>query len=1203
MLSYMRTARLILSVAALALISGIAAAQNGEGQAKAYLVSNAHLDSQWNWDVQTTISEYVPKTINRNLMLIERFPDYIFNFEGGIKYAWMKEYYPEAYAQLRGLIAEGRWHISGSSWEASDANVPSPESLTRNILLGQHFYQEEFGARGTDIFLPDCFGFGLHLPAVAAHCGLIGFSTQKLQWREKNLPGTGSKVPFEFGLWRALDGNVIMVAANAMNYTTRFNSEDLTDSQMLVDLAARNPFNTAFRYYGTGDTGGSPTIESVATVQAALDKQNAGSEGRVHVISAPSDQLFKDHLPYSEHPELPVWNKELTMDVHGTGCYTSQAAMKRFNRLNEQLADAAERSAVAADWLGRVPYPQARLNEAWRRFVWHQFHDDLTGTSIPRAYEFSWNDEMISLRQFSDVLETSVGAVASRMDTKVPGTPVVLFNPSGFPRKEIVTVESGDARIFDGRGKAVRAQKLADGRVAFLAEVPAAGYAVYDIRKGKAAGSKSSLKTGAGSIENAIYSIKLDANGDICSLVDKRNGRQLVADGKAIRMAYFTRNESFNWPAWEITKETIDGTPSAIDGNVRISVEENGPLVASIKVERDFGGSHFIQHIRLYDGADEERIDVVNDVDWQSTGALLKAEFPLTVSNPVARYDIGTGSIERPNNTIEQYEVYAQQWAELAEADGSYGVAIINDCKYGWDKPADNMLRLTLLHTPKTRNYYKYQNKQDNGHHEFTYSIIAHEGDYRQGCIPRKAEVLNQPVKAYTTVRHSGSLGRSFSFASVKGKGVEIRAIKKAEDGSGYVVRLYELFGTDASDICVSFPAAIAGACELNGNEDVVGPASAIGNELHFDIGAWGIKTFLVRLHDNAPDGLVQAQLPLPCSLDAATYNAFRADGNIDGKGNSYAAELLPAELEHKGIRFAIKDPTGPVALRARGQVMDLPEGDWNRVYLLAASSGGDTRARFIAGDTPVDVNVPDFSGFVSQWGHTGHTEGFVKDAGYAFVGTHKHNAKQNKDVPYEFTYMFCIPIDLPAGTRSITLPVNKKVMVFAATAVQDDVNNVSPASDIIRFNLPVCPDPELELGKLSLVSAANLSASSGHVNRREVPAFAVDDDPDTKWCDNSGNAEKFIEFDLGSVKPVSGWIVLHAGAEDPDYITDTFALKVRNSEDEEWHTADSVSGNTEPETSRKLNAPVQARYVRLSITAGDQEGENVARIYEFSVY
>ena len=1173
-------------------------------ESKAYLVSNAHLDSQWNWDVQTTISQYIPKTLFRNLTLIDKYPDYVFNCEAGIKYSWMKEYHPDAFERLREAISQGRWHISGSSWEASDANIPSPESLTRNILLGQHFYQEEFGTIGTDIFLPDCFGFGLHLPAIAAHCGLIGFSTQKLQWRGRNLPGTDSKVPFEFGLWRALDGNQIMVAANALSYGTRFHSEDLTNSSELAGHAALNPYNISYHYYGTGDTGGSPTIESVATVQAAIDRQRAGEGGNIRILSAASDQLFRDFLPYSSHPELPVWDKELTMDVHGTGCYTSQAAMKRFNRLNEQLADAAERSAAAADWLGRVPYPQTRLNEAWRRFLWHQFHDDLTGTSIPRAYEFSWNDEMISLRQFRDIVETSVGAVASRLDTRVSGTPIVLYNPSGAPRREVVTIDAVDGRVFDTRGRAVRTQRLSDGKLAFVAEVPSVGYAVFDLRKGKASTGRSNLKTGPSSIENAIYSLSLDSNGDICSLIDKRNGRQLVADGKTIRLALFTENESFQWPAWEILKKTVDGTPVNVDGDVRISVAENGPVVAALKVERTFGDSHFTQYIRLYDGADEEqRIDIVNEVDWHGTGALLKAEFPVTVSNPMARYDIGTGSIERPNNTPEQYEVYAQQWADLTEPDGSYGIAILNDCKYGWDKPADNILRLTLLHTPKTRRSYAYQDHQDHGQHRFTYSIIAHEGDWREGDVAARAEALNQPVKAFTTTRHAGRLGKTFCFAQVNGEGVALRALKKAEDGSGYVVRVYELDGRDATDVSVSFPVGIVEARELNGNEAVLHPATAVGNELRFDIGAWGIKTFLVRLTPKADDGMKQAPMALPFRLNAATYNAFRADGNIDGNGHSYAAELLPSSLVQNGVRFDLQDPAGPVAVRAEGQEIALPEGNWNRVCLLAASARGDTRTRFLAGEEAIDVTIPDYSGFVAQWGHTGHTDGFVKEAEYAYVGTHRHGARENKDLPYEFTYLFNIVLDVPAGARSITLPVNRKVMVFAATAVADDVNAVTPVSDLLRFDLPASPEPELEIGQASLLSGAKLSDASGRTNNNEAPAFAVDDDTDTKWCDNSSKPEKFIEFDLGSVRTLTRWSVLHAASESQSYVTKAFALQVRNAEDEPWRTADEVTGNRENETDRKLPEPIQARFVRLNITQGDQVDTNISRIYEFGVY
>ncbi|MCQ2115258.1 MAG: alpha-mannosidase, partial [Bacteroidales bacterium] len=276
-----------------------------------YLVSNAHLDSQWNWDVKTTINEYVPATLYRNLALMEQYPDYVFNCESGIKYAWMKEYHPEAYSKLKTYIQEGRWHISGSCWEASDANIPSTESLTRNILYGQHFYESEFGVLSTDIFLPDCFGFGQELPTIAAHCGLLGFSTQKLQWRNNPFYGE-AKEPFPFGKWRGVDGSEIYMALQVGKYSRKFQGEDLSESQELIAHAAKSPLNIGMFYYGTGDIGGSPTMPSVQSVVRGVN-----GNGPVKIISAASDQLFKD----LQGKEVETWDDELLMDVHGTGCY------------------------------------------------------------------------------------------------------------------------------------------------------------------------------------------------------------------------------------------------------------------------------------------------------------------------------------------------------------------------------------------------------------------------------------------------------------------------------------------------------------------------------------------------------------------------------------------------------------------------------------------------------------------------------------------------------------------------------------------------------------------------------------------------------------------------------------------------------------------------------------------------------------------
>ena len=459
-------------------------------------------------------------------------------------------------------------------------------------MLGQEYYRNEFGVESTDIFLPDCFGFGWTLPTIAAHCGLIGFSSQKLDWRNKPFYGK-SKHPFTIGLWQGIDGSSVMLA-HGYDYGKRWNDEDLSDNKELLGLTTRTPLNMVYRYYGTGDIGGSPTLGSVRSVEKGIK-----GNGPLEIISATSDQMFKDFQPYKDHPELPVFNGELLMDVHGTGCYTSQAAMKLYNRQNELLGDAAERAAVAAEWLNKAAYPGATLTDAWKRFIYHQFHDDLTGTSIPRAYEFSWNDELISLKQFSGVLTSSIRSIAGDMDTQVKGIPVILYNALGFPVQDIAEVElelptaPKGVTVYDNNGKKVASQLLSytNGKAHLLIEatVPATGYAVYDVRTSGTANRFAA--TTSNTLENSIYKITLDGKGDITSLLDKTQNKELVKQGKTIRLALFTQNKSYHWPAWEVLKETIDREPISITDNVKISLVENGELRKAICIEKTHGKS------------------------------------------------------------------------------------------------------------------------------------------------------------------------------------------------------------------------------------------------------------------------------------------------------------------------------------------------------------------------------------------------------------------------------------------------------------------------------------------------------------------------------------------------------------------------------------------------------------------------------------
>ena len=300
---------------------------------KVYAVSTAHLDTVWRWDLRKTIEEYLPDTLRKNFDLIERYPDYCFNFEGAFRYQLIEEYYPLAFGEIQNLVKRGNWYPAGACYENGDVNIPSPEALFRNILLGNRYFQEKFGVQSKDIFLPDCFGFGQALPSVMKYAGLLGFTTQKLSW------GSAYGVPFTLGYWQGVDGSRVLACPNARSYRSKF-SGDLRGEVSVIDDVAKNAFEGGLPYaqhlYGTGDVGGAPTEESVQNVCASAAENG---QKDFDVISAQSDQIFKDidALPDSDKDRLPVWNNELLMTSHGAGGYTARAMGKRLKTADLQI--------------------------------------------------------------------------------------------------------------------------------------------------------------------------------------------------------------------------------------------------------------------------------------------------------------------------------------------------------------------------------------------------------------------------------------------------------------------------------------------------------------------------------------------------------------------------------------------------------------------------------------------------------------------------------------------------------------------------------------------------------------------------------------------------------------------------------------------------------------------------------------------------
>lgn len=1011
-----------------------------------YMVSNAHFDTQWRWDVRQSIGEFIPNTMYQNFRLFEDYSDYKFNFEGAVKYSWMKEYYPEQFERVRKYVKEGRWNVAGSSWDANDPNIPSPESFIRNVLLGQEFYKREFGKTSDDIMLPDCFGFGYTLPTLAVHCGLKYFHTQKLEWRNKPFYSNGWKIPFYVGWWEGAGGAKLLSVMDGGNYSWDPAESNITDDKDFKYRLSKSPVNAVFRYYGTkssryeGDRGGSPLPSSLASIHYASKHP---IEYAVKFSSV--NDFFKK---YENYPQFPTYHGELLMDVHATGCYTSVSQMKYLNRRNEQMAIAAEGIGVVADWLGGVNYPHYTIDEAWKRLLWHQFHDDLTGTSIPEAYQFSYNDEYINLNQFENIIRTGMLSVASGMNTLVKGTPVVVYNPISTENRTPVEFEMtlapgmNDVAVYDKDGRKVKSQIVCRNgskvKVLFESQMKPMSLYVYDLRETATVSKppRTSLKVTSNTLENKIYRLVLDENGDIVSLTDKRCSREIVKKGKSFALSVFNDNKSFNWPAWEILKEVIDRNPVNVDEDVVVSVSEQGPLRATLKVERKYGDTRFVQEYSMTEGADDNRIDVKNYVDWQSEATLLKASFPVSFDADSATYDLGAASIRRGNNTDIAYETYGHQWADITADNGSYGVTIMNDCKYGWDKPDKNTLRLTLLHTPQTKEWCSNQATQDIGEHCFTYSIVGHPSELKPENAAALSDALNQKKIAFAAPKQRGRLQKEFSMVSTDTPSIRVKALKKAQNGDGIIVRTYELSGKESNGRII-FPCNIRYAEEVNGIEETVSTASFSGRELNVNVKGFEPKSFRVFLYD--PDVRIDAleieHIGLPYNELAITSDAFSSLGHMDDDWHSYAAELLPEKLVYNNVTFRLGEADKWNALCCRRDTLGLPQGT-SKVAMLVASSNGDRDVEFDAG-VKVVRRVPYYSGFYGSYGWKGYYDSFLRSGDIAYVGTHRHDSRKRNEI-MEYTYMYYVEVPVAAGCEKLILPDDRFVTIFAATAIKD---------------------------------------------------------------------------------------------------------------------------------------------------------------------
>ena len=699
-------------------------------------VGHAHIDLAWLWPLRETRRK-TARTFATALANLEAYPDFVFGASQPQQFRWIQEDHPGLWDRIKARVAEGRWEAQGAMWVEPDTNLPSGESLVRQIVHGVRFFQTEFGVTPRMLSLPDVFGYSGNLPQILQKAGIRWFMTTKLSWNKFNT------FPHHSFQWTGIDGSTVL-AHMAPEGTYNSSAAPRAVAAIEQKYLDKSLSGEALLVYGIGDGGGGPGEEHLERLARMKDLS-----GLVPVRQEGAETFF-ERLE-ADQGRLHRHRGELYFEMH-QGTYTSQAANKRWNRRMEELLGELEFLSVLGDRAG-LAYPRAELDEIWKEVLLYQFHDILPGSSIGRVYQESTQRYAALARRIERLRNERTDLLAG------PGLQVA--NPTGWARTEWVRVENRWLRLAVDPWS-VAAPQVRD-------EVP-------DV-------AEVDTDTLPAVLENEFLKVTFGQDGTLTSVWSKPKGREVLAGpGNVLTL----------WPdegdAWDFSpdyRQRRGERPRLVSAH-RFS---RGP-VTGVRTEWAWGESFLVQESTLVPGS--PRLDFSTRVDWNERGRMLRTEFPTTVVTDRSASEIQFGFLERAttDNTsweAAQYEICAHRWIDLAEE--RFGVALLNDGKYGHRAKA-GVLDLNLLRSPG------YPDPDaDRGHHEFTYSLLPHAGRSDRLEVCREAQALNQPLRLVGPGR---GLGRPGSFVQVEGPFV-IDAIKGAEDDQGLVIRGHEALGQRAT--------------------------------------------------------------------------------------------------------------------------------------------------------------------------------------------------------------------------------------------------------------------------------------------------------------------------------------------------------------------------------------------------------------------
>ncbi|HHV44529.1 MAG TPA: alpha-mannosidase [Firmicutes bacterium] len=815
-----------------------------------HLVGHAHIDIAYLWPLSETIRK-CGRTFATQLRIMEEYPEYIFLQSQAQAYAYVEKYYPEIFSRIKKAVQKSHWEVNGGMWVEPDTNIPSTESLIRQFLVGEQYFQQKLGVRSDTLWLPDVFGYSGNLPQIIKGCGIDYFVTSKIGWNATN------RFPYDLFRWEGIDGTVVLAHYIKLTYNGQINPRALWTHWR--EFQPKELTDTVVHAVGFGDGGGGMTMENMEFARRLQDLEGA-PKARFGTISDLMTRLADNQEAY------PLWRGELYLELH-RGTLTSQAWTKRNNRKLEFLLRETEILASAA-YLLTGQYPSHELTELWKQVLTNQFHDILPGSSIEQVYTDCHRiygevaNKALALRD--QAMESLLDGMGKKSAEKPQ---LVLLNTLNWDRRDPLTLPvgtldedryrigdctvkpallpaDGPVHITDEKGNPIPSQWSKE-RLVFIPEVKGMALRTYYLEPGHCPLPPEdpvvvTLQGQVACLENQLIRVEVDTNGQLLSVYDKEAQREVLPPGQRGNVVLMAEDLPLNYDAWEIEKYYRQAIEEVRGGTM--TVIEEGPVQGRIRITRTFGeGSTWTQDIVLNTGS--KRLDFETKVDWQEVHRLLKVAFPVDVNSREVNYEIQNGYITRPsheNTSWDQarFEVCGHKWCDISEP--GYGAALLNDCKYGHDA-VGNVLRLTLLKAATGPDA-----TADRGIHVFTYAFLPHQGSLQAGEVSRYAHELNIPYGVELRKNDQPQM-TDYQLLKLEGGQLFLHALKKAENSLALVVRFGELVG-QRGKVALTFPKEAKTIAVTNHLEENPVLIATKTQRVELEIGPFEIKTLLVEI-------------------------------------------------------------------------------------------------------------------------------------------------------------------------------------------------------------------------------------------------------------------------------------------------------------------------------------------------------------------